>query len=201
MRKSIYGVGKSCVSATAVAIAAMHMPAYAMQEEPTETATASSGVVEGVVTDAAGGTPLRGASVRIVELDRTTSTGTDGRFRFDGIVPGNYTIEFSYLNSGLQQSTITVTDSAGADVSISLGGGDDGDAIVVFGTRGSLASARAQELASDQFKTIVSADAIGNFADQNVAESLQRLPGLSIRRSEGRGNRSQSAAYRAALCR
>ena len=187
MRKSIYGVGKSCVSATAVAIAAMQMPAYAMQEQPAQAATASSGVVEGVVTDVTGGTPLRGASVRITELDRSTTTGTDGRFRFDGVVPGTYTIEFSYLNEGLQQSSITVTDSAGADVSIALGGGDDGDAIVVIGTRGSLASARAQELASDQFKTIVSADAIGNFADQNVAESLQRLPGLSIRRSEGEG--------------
>lgn len=40
---------------------------------------------------------------------------------------------------------------------------------------------------SDAIKNVVSADAIGQFVDQNVAESLHRLPGISITRDQGEG--------------
>jgi TonB-dependent receptor len=59
--------------------------------------------------------------------------------------------------------------------------------IVVTGTRGALNSSREQERQADGIKNVISADDAGQFADQNVAESLQRLPGVSIERSEGEG--------------
>ena len=59
--------------------------------------------------------------------------------------------------------------------------------VVVIGARVSLEKARDLERASDVWKNVVAADDIGNFPDQNVAESLQRLPGLSISRNEGEG--------------
>jgi TonB-dependent receptor len=37
----------------------------------------------------------------------------------------------------------------------------------------------------------VSAEDIGKFPDQNVAESLQRLPGISIDRSNGQGTKAR----------
>ncbi len=178
---------KTCVSAAAIAAALAPALAAAQAGQTAAAEAASARVIEGVVTDVDGNIPLRGVVVRIAELGRVATTGTDGRFRFDGVAPGEYVLEFSYLNSGIQRSSVAVSDAAGAAVTVALGSGDDRDTIIVTGNRGSLASARAQELASDQFKTIVSADAIGNFADQNVAESLQRLPGLSIRRNEGEG--------------
>ena len=59
--------------------------------------------------------------------------------------------------------------------------------ILVVGTRASLKKARDIERDADVWKNVVVADDIGNFPDQNVAESLQRLPGLSIQRDEGEG--------------
>lgn len=59
--------------------------------------------------------------------------------------------------------------------------------VVVLGTRASLKKARDIEKDSDIWKNVVAADDIGNFPDQNVAESLQRLPGVSISRDEGEG--------------
>ncbi|WP_308909162.1 TonB-dependent receptor [Pseudokordiimonas caeni] len=59
--------------------------------------------------------------------------------------------------------------------------------VIVTGTRVSLERARDIERAADVWKNVVAADDIGNFPDQNVAESLQRLPGLSISRDEGEG--------------
>ena len=39
----------------------------------------------------------------------------------------------------------------------------------------------------DGFSSVISTDDLGNFVDQNVAESLRRLPGVTLQRSEGEG--------------
>ena len=51
------------------------------------------------------------------------------------------------------------------------------------------AQARAVELKrdSDAIQDAVAADDIGDYPDQNVAESLQRLPGVSVTRDQGEG--------------
>ncbi len=41
--------------------------------------------------------------------------------------------------------------------------------------------------ASDALTSVVSADEIGQFVDQNAAEALQRLPGISVTRDQGEG--------------
>ncbi len=64
---------------------------------------------------------------------------------------------------------------------------DEGSEIVVTGTRGAINTSRELERQADGIKNVISADDAGQFADQNVAESLQRLPGVSIERSEGEG--------------
>ncbi|MAN52879.1 MULTISPECIES: TonB-dependent receptor plug domain-containing protein [unclassified Marinimicrobium] len=40
---------------------------------------------------------------------------------------------------------------------------------------------------SDSITNFIASDAMGQFVDQNVAESLQRLPGVSISRDQGEG--------------
>lgn len=59
--------------------------------------------------------------------------------------------------------------------------------IVVRGTRGSIIESRNIERSADGVVSAVTSDDVGNFPDQNVAETLQRLPGVSIERSEGEG--------------
>ncbi len=64
---------------------------------------------------------------------------------------------------------------------------EEGAEIIVTGTRGAINTSRELERQADGIKNVISADDAGQFADQNVAESLQRLPGVSIERSEGEG--------------
>ena len=61
--------------------------------------------------------------------------------------------------------------------------------VIVTGFRASLADALSNKRDSNQMIESVSAEDIGKFPDQNVAESLQRLPGISIDRSNGQGTR------------
>ena len=59
--------------------------------------------------------------------------------------------------------------------------------VVITGFRASLQSALDEKRASIQPIDSVAAEDIGKMPDQNVSESLQRLPGISINRSGGKG--------------
>lgn len=61
--------------------------------------------------------------------------------------------------------------------------------IVVTGFRQSLATALETKRESNLIIESVSAEDIGKFPDQNIAESLQRLPGIQIDRENGQGTK------------
>ncbi|GEO01607.1 TonB-dependent receptor [Novosphingobium sediminis] len=71
-------------------------------------------------------------------------------------------------------------DSAAAGVS-------EPEAIVVTGIRSSLRSAAGIKKNSLAIVDAISSEDLGKFPDTNVAESLQRIPGVSIDRSNGEG--------------
>ncbi|MFL6862228.1 MAG: TonB-dependent receptor plug domain-containing protein, partial [Allosphingosinicella sp.] len=62
-----------------------------------------------------------------------------------------------------------------------------GEAIVVTGFRASLQSALNQKRRSNQIIDAITAEDIADFPDANLAESIQRLPGISIDRDNGEG--------------
>ena len=65
------------------------------------------------------------------------------------------------------------------------GGGDE---IVVTGIRASLESATAIKRDAQGVVDAISSEDIGKFPDTNLAESLQRITGVSIDRSNGEGS-------------
>jgi iron complex outermembrane recepter protein len=64
---------------------------------------------------------------------------------------------------------------------------EDLQEVVVTGFRASLESAVNRKRESNQLIESIVAEDIGKMPDQNVAESLQRLPGIQINRAGGRG--------------
>ncbi len=61
------------------------------------------------------------------------------------------------------------------------------DEIVVIGSRASLQSALQKQRNSDKVVGVVDSDALGNFADINVAESLRRISGIMVENDQGEG--------------
>ena len=61
--------------------------------------------------------------------------------------------------------------------------------VVVTGFRASLANALTLKRSSDQIIESITAEDMGKFPDQNIAESLQRLPGVQIDRENGQGTK------------
>ena len=67
----------------------------------------------------------------------------------------------------------------------------DDEAIIVSGVRGSIKEAVELERQADTVISVITADDAGQFADQNVAETLQRVAGITIQRVEGEGRTIQ----------
>jgi iron complex outermembrane receptor protein len=63
------------------------------------------------------------------------------------------------------------------------------DEVIVTGFRASLANALNLKKNSNLIIESVTAEDMGKFPDQNIAESLQRLPGVQIDRENGQGTK------------
>lgn len=151
-------------------------------------AYAEPGNFVGTLSDSNKQVYFEGAQVKIKELNLTTQTRRDGTFRFNNIEPGNYTLEISYLGATPIVKTIFIEENKTLQSEFTLTENNTvSEDIVVYGQRAGQAGALNMQRSADSIKSIVSSDAIGQFPDQNVAEALQRLPGLSIERDQGEG--------------
>lgn len=74
------------------------------------------GSIEGTVTDAESGQPLRNAVITLVPGSSSTQTGEDGRFVFSDLDEGQYTV--SVQKSGYQANRRNVTVISDETVSI-----------------------------------------------------------------------------------
>ena len=77
--------------------------AHAQQGAAAQSDTTS---ITGVVRDAETGDTLPLANVLLLDTQRGTTTGSEGRFRIAGVEPGRYTLRVSYV--GFEQTTVDV---------------------------------------------------------------------------------------------
>jgi TonB-dependent receptor len=172
-------------SIVVVAILALFAPTAAAQA-PTP---ASSGVIEGRVTDGASGDSLPGARLTIPGSAIETSTDRQGLFRLTGVPAGQQTILVSYL--GRRDETVDVEVIAGStrrlDVNMGTNRFEESVTVPAELIRDAQARALNQQKTAANITNVVSADQIGSFPDGNAAETVQRIPGISITKDQGEG--------------
>ena len=66
------------------------------------------------------------------------------------------------------------------------------DEVVVTGFRGSLNAALAEKRNETAAIDVIAAEDIGKFPDSNLAESMQRIPGVALTRGDGGEGRNIS---------
>jgi TonB-dependent receptor len=144
--------------------------------------------VTGEVTDANNTVVFKGAEVSITELQRSTTTDDRGQFRFTNVPAGDYTLVVSYVGAADKTVSISVTDSGLAVGAVGIGaGGEALEEVIVYGQAAALAGALSQERSADNLVSVLDTDAMGQFPDQNVAESLRRLSGVTVENDQGEG--------------
>ena len=147
-----------------------------------------AGKLQGLLTDSSQTSYFSGAQITVKELGLSTVSRRDGSFRFSNLPEGQYTLEITYLGANTLEVPIDIKSGETlAKDFVLVGKRADLENIIVYGQRAGQASALNQQRSADSIKSIVSSDAIGQFPDQNAAEALQRLPGLSIERDQGEG--------------
>ncbi|MEM5498462.1 TonB-dependent receptor [Paraglaciecola mesophila] len=147
-----------------------------------------AGKLQGLLTDSSQTSYFSGAQITVKELGLSTVSRRDGSFRFTNLPEGQYTLEITYLGANTLEVPIDIKSGETlAKDFVLVGKRADLENIIVYGQRAGQASALNQQRSADSIKSIVSSDAIGQFPDQNAAEALQRLPGLSIERDQGEG--------------
>lgn len=154
-------------------------------------ATINSPAIRGEIADPRGQF-VPGAIVRLEGTNRETTTDRQGRFRFDGLAPGHYQLSIDYLGYSNQMIDAEVTSESGEFIMLELEYIEATDTttierIRVVGGRDAQARALNAQRAADNIRSVVSSDYLGRFPDNNVAESMQRLPGASIQRDQGEG--------------
>lgn len=147
----------------------------------------SAEVLRGTVTDAATQRALASAEVRLVELGRTAVTTSGGDYRFADVPEGQYTVEVSYVGYQQTERAVDVPESGVQVEDFALGAVGATEEIVVRGYRAALASALQNKRMSSVIKESLTADDAGKLPDQNVAEALRRVTGVSATVDQGEG--------------
>ncbi len=84
------------------------------------------------------------------------------------------------LGGGAQAQTAPVATAAAADTA-------DASDVVVTGTRAGERKAIEEKRTADNFVDAIFANDVGKLPDQNVAEAVRRIPGLSVANDQGEG--------------
>jgi TonB-dependent receptor len=151
--------------------------------------SATSSKIEGVVKDAQTGDPLPGANILLVGTGLGSSADINGRYVIRNVPPGSYTIRATYLGYKLVENSIEVQEGVASTqdfqlVAVAL----EGETVIVTAQALGQNEAINQQLAAPSIVSVVSSARIQELPDANAAESVGRLPGVSILRSGGEGN-------------
>ncbi|MDR3627125.1 MAG: TonB-dependent receptor, partial [Ignavibacteriaceae bacterium] len=151
-------------------------------------AAGSNTSIEGYVKDSKTGEPLFGANIILVGTSMGGATDMDGKYIIPSVIPGTYTIRVSYIGYTEQKAEITIQAGSLVKKNFNLEAvGIEGQTVVVTAQASGQKQAINAQLTSDQIVNVVSAAKIQELPDANAAESVGRLPGISIQRSGGEG--------------
>ena len=151
-------------------------------------AVAGTGYINGIVGDAKTGERLAGANVLVVGTGKGAVTDLNGRFLILNLPPGSYTIRATFIGYKTEEKHAEFQGDANVEVDFKLGPvAIEGSEVVVTAQAAGQNAAINQQLSSNQIVNVVSAAKIQELPDQNAAESVGRLPGVSVLRNGGEG--------------
>ena len=146
--------------------------------------------LRGTVTDASNGEPMIGINVVIQGTSRGAATDTKGQFRIVGIPEGIFKVKVSCV--GYEPQVVDMDFSKSKEVQMSFKLKPtviQGQEVVVTAQMRGQDAAINQQLTSNTIMNVVSKDRIQGLPDQNAAESVGRLSGVSVQRDAGEGTK------------
>ena len=147
-------------------------------------------ILTGTVVDSSNGKPLVGANVFIVGTSLGSATTDKGSFNINNINTGSYKIKVSYIGYESKELEVDFPEAKKYEQNFFLKYATiEGKTILVTAQARGQLDAINKQLKAKSIKNIVSSDRIQELPDANAAETVARIPGVSIRREGGEGNK------------
>jgi TonB-dependent receptor len=146
----------------------------------------ANGSLTGTVKDAAGAV-LQGAQVALQPTATTVATNAQGDFQIPDVKPGTYTVTISYVGFTSSTSTLVVTPGAPTTLNATLTVSSSNQQVIVNADLVGDAIAINEQRTSANILNVMTDTQIQSLPNQNVADAIGRLPGVTLQRNEGEG--------------
>lgn len=152
--------------------------------------TYGQNTLRGIISDSLNHEVLFGANIFLEKTALGCASDIEGQYVIKNIPDGRYVVKVSYI--GYKGKELSFSISGGKSTVLNIKLAPDvvtGTEIVIEGQALGQMSAINQQRASNTIINVVSEEKIKELPDANAAESIGRLPGVSIIRSGGEANK------------
>ena len=148
------------------------------------------GSVTGRVVDASSGETLPGANVVLENTSIGAATDENGEFTLRRLPAGEQTLVIRYLGYETKKLQLEILPDETIEREIPLIPDQvEGEEVIILTQALGQARAIRQQLGSNTIMNVVSESRLRELPDANAAESIGRLPGVSVLRDAGEGQR------------
>ena len=150
----------------------------------------SQGILRGTITDSLSNSELVGANVFLLGTSIGAATDIEGTYYISSIPEGNYKLKVSYIGYKSKEIDVVIKNNLTTELNIQLSLDVIlGEEVLVTGQLKGQISAINQQKSSNTIINVVSEEKIQELPDANAAETIGRLPGVSVTRSGGEANK------------
>jgi TonB-dependent receptor len=149
-------------------------------------AQAGKGSLLGRAADT-GGAMLPGARVRVEPGGVTVATNQVGEFTVIDLAPGGYKVTISYVGFLSYTADVKVVAGQATRIDAMLKVEGKGEAVTVVADALGVAEDIQVQRTSDNILDVMSEGVIQSLPNENIADVVGRMPGVSLERDEGEG--------------
>ena len=151
-------------------------------------ALAQLGNVSGTVKDSSNAV-LPGATVKLSPGNASATTNGLGEFTIAGVAPGADTITVNYVGFVPFKGSVTIVAGQTARVDAVLNVASETEAVIVTAERahGEAEAVNLETSTVNNILDVLPLDVITSLPNNNIADALDRLPGVTLERDEGEG--------------
>jgi TonB-dependent receptor len=145
-----------------------------------------TGLISGRATDKQGAV-LQGAQVTLEPGEITGATNGQGEFNLIGVAPGSYTLTISYVGFATFTQQVKVVAGQTTRVEAQMQVSAQNEEITVVADAQGEAEAINEQRTSDNILDVMPQGVIQSLPNENIADVVGRMPGVSLERDEGEG--------------
>ncbi len=179
---------KDCTPSTTVVHAILFWVLIIIVMFPISGHTQNFFTISGNVLDSETKMSLPGATVVVEGTTQGTATDANGNFILRNVKRGQVAITITFIGFETLTLPLEIKNTTTLPSILLMPSVTGLSEIVISGNLEGQQKALNQQRSADNIKNIISSDLIGRFPDLNVAEALQRVPGINIQRDKGEGS-------------